>query len=131
MAVKATNQITIVDITDAYNVILTSEAFTFVGNTSGAPAGLKCATQAVAYCGANQCASVIVNSKNIACPTGISAVVEGNGTSAPTITFTTTATIANACEAVIPITVDDITINKKFSFAVAKTGATGLKGDAG
>lgn len=47
MAVKATNQITIVDITDAYNVILTSEAFTFVGNTSGAPAGLKCATQAV------------------------------------------------------------------------------------
>ena len=37
MAVKATNQITIVDITDAYNVILTSEAFTFVGNTSGAP----------------------------------------------------------------------------------------------
>lgn len=131
MAVKATNQITIVDITDAYNVILTSEAFTFVGNTSGAPAGLKCATQAVAYCGSNQCASVIVDSKNIACPTGISAVVEGNGTSAPTITFTTTATIANACEAVIPITVDDITINKKFSFAVAKTGATGLKGDAG
>ena len=131
MAVKATNQITIVDITDAYNVILTSEAFTFVGNTSGAPAGLKCATQAVAYCGSNQCASVIVDPKSITCPTGISAVVEGSGTSAPTITFTTTATITNACEAVIPITVDDITINKKFSFAVAKTGATGSKGDAG
>ena len=42
MAVKATNQITIVDITDAYNGILTSEAFTFVGKTSGAPEGLKC-----------------------------------------------------------------------------------------
>ena len=128
MAIKATNQVTVIDVTDAYNIILTSEAYTFVGNTSGAPAGLKCATQAVAYCGSNQCSSVTVDSKSITCPTGISATVENSGTSAPTITFTTTETITAACEAIIPVTVDGITINKRFSFAVAKAGSTGKNG---
>ena len=65
MAIKATGQVTIIDVTDAYSVILTSEAYTFVGNTSGAPAGLKCATQAVAYCGSNQCSVVNVDQKAI------------------------------------------------------------------
>lgn len=131
MAIKATGQTTIIDVTDAYSVILTSEAFTFVGNTSGAPAGLKCATQAVAYCGSNQCTVVNVDQKAITCPTGISVSVENSGTASPTITFTTTATVTAACEAVIPVVVDGITVNKKFSFAVAKTGQTGQTGATG
>lgn len=131
MAVKSADQITIVDVTDAYSVILTSEAYTFVGGTSGVASGSSCSTQAVAYCGASQCSTVNVTQANITCPTGISAAVTNNGTSAVTITFTTTATISTACEATIPVVVDGITINKKFSFAVAKTGATGAKGDAG
>lgn len=131
MAIKATGQVTIIDVTDAYSVILTSEAYTFVGNTSGAPAGLKCATQAVAYCGSNQCSVVNVDQKAITCPTGISVAVENSGTASPTITFTTTATVTTACEAVIPVVVDGITVNKKFSFAVAKTGQTGQTGATG
>ena len=51
MAVKAASQISLIDVTDAYSVTLTSEAYTFVGNTAGAPSGLSCTTQAVAYCG--------------------------------------------------------------------------------
>lgn len=35
MAIKATAQATIIDITDAYSVMLTSEAYTFVGGTGG------------------------------------------------------------------------------------------------
>jgi hypothetical protein len=54
--------------------------------------------------------------------------VSNNNTVSPTITFKTTATITSACEAVIPITIDDVIITKKFSFAVAKTGATGASG---
>lgn len=131
MAIKSADQITIVDVTDAYSVILTSEAYTFVGNTSGAPSGLTCTTQAVAFCGTNQCSVVNVTAGDIVCPTGISATVSNSGSSAPTITFTTTATITSACEATIPVVVDGITVNKKFSFAVAKTGATGAKGDKG
>lgn len=128
MAIRATGQATIIDVTDAYSIILTSEAYTFPGTTSGASAGQKCATQAVAYCGQNQCPVVVVDAKSIICPTGITAAVTDSGTASPTITFTTTAVITSSCEATIPVTVDGITINKKFSFAVAKTGATGAKG---
>lgn len=131
MAVRATGQMTIIDVTDAYGVTLTSEAYTFVGNTSGAPAGLKCATQAVAFCGSNQCSVVTIDAKSIICPTGISATVENSGTASPTVTFTTTATITTSCEATIPVVTDGITINKKFSFAVAKAGTNGTDGKNG
>ena len=128
MAIKAADQITITDITDAYSVILTSEAYTFVGGTGGAASGAKCSTQAVAFCGSNQCNVVNVNKDDIVCPTGISATVTNSGTKAVTIEFTLTATLANAAEATIPVVVDGITVNKKFSFAVAKAGAQGNPG---
>ena len=128
MAIKASNQISIVDVTDAYSVILTSEAYTFVGGTSGAASGSTCSTQAVAYCGNAQCPNVSVNQEKIVCPAGISASVTNNNTSAPTITFTLSATLSSAAEATIPVVVDGITVNKKFSFAVAKTGSQGAAG---
>ena len=129
MAIKATSQITIIDVTDAYSVMLTSEAYTFVGGTGGVGSGQTCATEAVAYCGTNQCASVSVNAADIVCPTGITATVENSGTSKVKITFKTTATVNAACEATIPVVVDGITMNKKFSFAVARTGNTGATGN--
>lgn len=131
MAVKTADQITIIDVTDAYSVMLTSEAYTFVGGISGVEAGQSCVTEAVAFCGSNQCNTVSVNQNDIVCPTGISAVVENSGTAKVKITFTTTATISAACEATIPVLVDGVTMNKKFSFAVAKTGATGQPGATG
>lgn len=128
MAIKAADQITITDITDAYSVILTSEAYTFVGGTGGATSGSKCSTQAVAFCGSNQCNVVNVNKDDIVCPNGVSAIVTNSGTKAVTIEFTLTSTLASAAEATIPVVVDGITVNKKFSFAVAKTGAQGNPG---
>ena len=128
MAIKASNQISIVDVTDAYSVILTSEAYTFVGGTGGAASGSTCSTQAVAYCGNAQCPNVSVNQEKIVCPAGISAAVTNNNTSAVTITFTLSATLSSAAEATIPVVVDGITVNKKFSFAVAKTGSQGAAG---
>lgn len=108
--------------------MLTSEAYTFVGGTGGVGSGQTCTTEAVAFCGTNQCASVSVNASDITCPNGITATVENSGTSKVKITFKTTATINAACEATIPIVVDGITMNKKFSFAVARTGNTGATG---
>ena len=128
MAIKAADQLTILDVTDAYSVMLTSEAYTFVGGTAGADAGQTCSTEAVAFCGTNQLTSVNVVAADIVCPTGISASVSNSGTSKVKITFTTTATISAACEATIPVTVDGITVNKKFSFAVAKAGMNGQNG---
>ena len=130
MAIKSADQITIVDVTDAYSVILSSESYTFVGGTSGATSG-SCTTEVSALCGSNLCSSVIVSTSDITCPAGISASVDGSGTEKVTITFTLTATLSAACEATIKVHVDGITVNKKFSFAVAKTGATGAPGSTG
>lgn len=126
--VKAADQLTILDVTDAYSVMLTSEAYTFVGGSSGASSGQSCITEAVAFCGSNQCDSVSVSKDAITLPTGISATVENSGTNKVKITFTTTATITAACEATIPVVVDGITVNKKMSFAVAKAGTNGQNG---
>lgn len=128
MAIKAADQLTIIDVTDAYSVMLTSEAYTFVGGTGGVASGQTCTTEVVAFCGTNQCTSVNVTAADIVCPTGISAAVANSGTSKVKITFTTTATISVACEATIPVVVDGITMNKKFSFAVAKAGTNGQNG---
>ena len=125
MAIKASDQASIVDVSDAYSITLTSEAYTFVGGTSGVASGATCSTQAVAFCGTNQCNNVTVDSTKITVPKGISATVSNSGSAAVTITFTTTATISTACEATIPVSVDGITVNKKFSFAVAKAGSNG------
>lgn len=130
MAIKATAQQTLLDISDAYNVLLTSESFTFVGNTSGAPANSTCTTDVVGYLGSTQLTSISVTASEITFKkadgtpaTGVSAAVTNNGTSVVTITFTTTATLTEAIEANIPVHLDDVTYNKKFSMAVAKTGA--------
>lgn len=128
MAVKATAQETVFDLTDAYSIMLTSESYTFNGNTSGVPAGKSCSTQVVSYLGGTPMKS---NISKVTCPTGISVSLKDNNTIAPTITFTTTATVKEDCEASIAVTVDDVTISKKFSFAVAKTGSKGDKGDVG
>lgn len=129
--IKASDQITVIDVTDAYSVVLTSETYTFIGGTSGVAAGQSCSTEVAAYCGQNQCSKVSVTQSAIVCPIGISATVTNNNTSLVKITFKTTATISSACEVTIPIVVDGITIYKKFSFAVAKAGAVGPKGDQG
>lgn len=128
MAVKATAQETVFDLTDAYSIMLTSESYTFNGNTSGVPAGKSCSTQVVSYLGGTPMKS---NISKVTCPTGISVSLKDNNTITPTITFTTTATVKEDCEASIAVTVDDVTISKKFSFAIAKTGSKGDKGDVG
>jgi hypothetical protein len=126
MAIKSADQITIVDITDAYSVMLTSESYTFMGGTDGVASGNSCTTQAVAYCGSTQCQKVKIGT--ITCPTGLSSSVSNNETAAPTITLRTTATLSAACEVIIPVEVDGIVVNKKFSIAVAKTGSSGTNG---
>lgn len=128
MAIKSADQVTIIDVTDAYSVMLTSEACNLTGGSSGVAAGQSCFTEAVAFCGSNQCAGVTVNKNDIVCPSGFSVSVENSGTSKVKITFTTTSTITTNCEATIPVVVDDITVNKKFSIAVSLAGKNGTNG---
>ena len=130
MAVKATNQVDIVDLTDGYAVMMSSESAALVGNTSTANAATV-TTTVYAYCGSEQVAcSVDVTAVTFSGShgNGITVTKDSNATQ-PTLTFSVTAgKVTGNCEATIPVVITDtdITINKKFSFTVSKTGATGV-----
>ena len=126
MAVKAADQVSIIDVTDAYSVILTSEAYTFLGTTSAAKPG-SCTTQVVCMQGVNEVGFKI---GTITCPTGVSASV---GTDGKTVTITASSSMTAAGDVSIPVTINGtgVTITKKFSCALALTGATGATGARG
>lgn len=117
MAVISSDQITLVNVSDAYSVTLSRESYIFIGNADGVPAGKKCTTEVTAYRGKDQCSAITIAEKQIICPKGISATVSGNSTSKVTVTFTTTATITPPCEATIPITVEGNSFTKQFTFS--------------
>ena len=128
MAIKSADQISIVDVTDAYSVILTSEAYTFAGTISAAKAG-STTTQIIAMRGAEQiAASVVVN--EITKPSGVT-VTSNNNATAPTLTIQVSTSVTSGGVVKIPVHIGDITITKEFSFAIAFTGATGQTGDKG
>lgn len=128
MAVIASAQKTLVDLTDAYGVILTSEAYTFPGTTTGAVPG-SCTTQVIAMIG-SEAATATVTASECACPTGVTIAVAANSGS-PIITITAAASLATSGEVTIPIHIGDLTWTKKFGVAVALKGATGDKGNTG
>ena len=132
MAVKATNQVDIVDLTDGYSVMMSSEAVTLVGGTTYANAATA-TTTIYAYCGSSQVACSVTTA-NVTFSgshgNGITVTKDNNSTQ-PTLTFSVAAsTVSGNCEATIPVVITDagVTINKKFSFSVAKTGAQGNAG---
>lgn len=125
MAIKSSDQISIVDVTDAYSVMLTSEAHTFPGTVSAAKAG-STTTQVIAMCGANQVAASVVVSE-ITKPAGITVSVDTD-TTAPTLTIAIAASVTAGGVVSIPVHIGDITIVKKFTFAIAFSGANGTNG---
>ena len=126
MAVKAADQVSIVDVTDAYSVILTSEAYTFLGTTTAAMPG-SCTTQVVCMQGGSEVGFSI---GTITCPTGVSAAV---GTDGKTVTITASSSMTAAGDVSIPVVVTGtgVTITKQFSCGLALTGATGAQGPKG
>lgn len=138
MAIKSSNQITITDITDAYSVILSSESFTIAGGTSGATSG-SCKTNVMAMRGGAALTPSSIGTITFAKADGTSSdVLTANigtlGTSTE-IEFSIVSgkTLSETIEATIPVKLenDTITVNKKFSFSVAKTGSQGQQGPAG
>ena len=129
MAIKASNQVTLVDLTDGFSVVLTNENHTFIGSTSAVNGTQTATTQIVAFCGEEQ---VPCSVGTITCPTGLSAVSDGKSP-APTVTITATSALTAGGSIDIPVTITgtEIVINKKFSYSIAYKGATGAKGDKG
>lgn len=136
MAIKASNQISVIDITDGYSVILTNESHTFIGTTSTVKGTQSAVTQIMAMCGSKQVSCTIgtVTAKgSSSLPAGIS-VVNDKDAMSPTLTITATSAVSSGGTLIIPVQIGDVTINKLFSYTIAytgATGATGAKGDTG
>lgn len=128
MAIKSADQISIVDVTDAYSVVLTSEAHTFPGSTSAALAG-SITTQVIAMRGAEQVAASVTVSA-ITKPSGVTVTSDNDATS-PTLTIAVSTSVTSGGVVKIPVKIGDVTITKEFSFAIAFKGSTGAKGDTG
>lgn len=125
MAIKAVNQIDVIDLTDGYSVVLTSDSHTFLGTTTSVNGTQTTTTQVMALCGSEQVPCTV---GTITCPTGISAVSDGKSPM-PTITVTATSALTKSGTITIPIVVNgDITINKTFSYSIAFKGQTGQNG---
>lgn len=128
MAVKSSNQITLIDLTDAYSVILTNDNHTWIGDTDSVKNTQTTTTQVMALCGSEQVPCTV---GTMSPPTGISAVSDGKSPT-PTITITATSALTSGGSFNIPIIIDGgITLNKVFSWGIAFTGATGAKGSTG
>lgn len=125
MAIKAVNQIDVIDLTDGYSVVLTSDSHTFLGTTTSVDGTQTTTTQVMALCGSEQVPCTV---GTITSPTGISAVSDGKSPT-PTIAITATSALTKSGTITIPIIVNgDITINKTFSFSIAFKGQTGQNG---
>lgn len=127
MAIKASNQVSVIDITDGYSVILTNDSYTFLGDTDSVSTTQSTTSQIVAMRGSEIMSCTM---GEVTCPNGLS-VVSDNKTPSPTLTITATSALTKAGTIDIPVKIGDITIVKKFSFAIAFTGAKGDKGDKG
>lgn len=124
MAIKATAQIDLIDLTDGYSVFLTNDNVTFLGTTSAVNGTQTATTQIMALCGSESVACTV---GTISTPTGISAVSDGKSPS-PTITITATSALTSNGSFTIPVKIGDITISKVFSYAIAFKGSTGAAG---
>lgn len=124
MAVKASNQIDLIDLTDGYSVIMTSESYTFLGTTNSVNGTQSTTTQLMALRGDEQ---VPCSIGTLSPPAGLSAVSDGKSPS-PTVTITATSALKTSGNFNIPVVIGDITINKAFSYSIAFKGTDGQDG---
>lgn len=124
MSIKASNQITLIDLTDGYSVILTNESHTFLGTTNSVNGTQTTTCMIQAMCGSE---IVPCSVGNITAPTGLS-IVSDNKTPNPTLTITATSALKNSGTIVIPVRIGEITISKNFSYAIAFAGTNGSDG---
>lgn len=89
MTVKAVDQTTVVDVTDAYSVILDNEAHTFIGSTSTLGTAQTTTAKITAMLGGSVVAASVTLSE-VTAPSGVTVTKDSDVTS-PTITARTAA----------------------------------------
>jgi hypothetical protein len=129
MAIKSSDQITVVDLTDGYSVNLTNDSFTFAGDKDGKIATQQSTTTVIQALRGDEEPTISVDNSQITKPSGVTTSWNAN---TKTLTITVSTSVASGGVVTIPVVLDgSVTINKVFSFAIAKTGATGETGATG
>ena len=126
MAIKASNQITLIDLTDGYSVILTNENHTFLGDTDSVSGTQTTSCMIQALCG-NEVVDCAVDS--ISAPAGLSIVSDGKKPT-PTLTITATSALTQSGSVIIPVKIGDVVISKTFSYSIAFRGQNGSNGSS-
>ncbi len=130
MAIRTSDQISIVDLTDGYSVNLSTDAFTFAGDTTKVKSTQSFSTTIYGYCGSSA-VTAAVDTSELSLPTGLTVASDGD-TISPTLTFTATTSLTQAILTTfggsvdIPIVLDggDITLHKSVAISIALTGST-------
>lgn len=125
MAQRAADQITLTDLTDGVSVVMSSESYTFPGTATAAIAGST--TTKIQGLVGNTYFAASVNVAAITKPAGVS-VSSDNHATAPTLTISVTNAVTTGGEVVIPVVVDGLTIEKRFSYSIALRGTNGSDG---
>lgn len=133
MAIKASDQISIVDLTDAFTVNLSMDSISLPGGTTTLGSSKTAVVNVTAFCGSTQI-TPSVGTMTFSDSTNVSGVAGSASNYAVPITFTFAAATSAAGTVTIPITVtsgnDTVTIIKTFTYAISFTGAQGNTGPA-
>lgn len=137
MAIKATAQISILDLTDAYSVMLTLDNYTFQGDSNSADPDRDhtFSTQVIAMCGADIVeASVSAARITPAIGSPFDYIIDTtsqqtNGGKSPIVTIRLPGNMADTVTVPgtirIPVTVGNITIDKDIAYSIAYHGGSG------
>ena len=128
MAVKSSDQITIADLTDGYSIMLSMDAITLNGDVSTLGTAQNVTIIVSAYKGGSK---VVPTVGTPTCPTNVTASIGTASDSAIPVTITFGAALAASGKVVLPVSIDDITINKEFAFSIAFKGTPGATGQTG
>ncbi len=134
--VRQAAEVTISDLSDAANVMLTSDAFVFPASKAGAANAGSCSTAAIVTIGATQVDCSVVAGDVVTPHSSVTAsVAKATGSMSPVVTITVTTAFtqdvidANGATVDIPVQFsyqgETVTYHKQFSLALAKTGADG------
>lgn len=128
MAIKSADQITIVDLTDAYSIMLSMDAVSLNGGTTTLGTAQSVTVNVSAFRGSDQLTPTVGTPT---CPTNVTASVGTATNSMIPVTINFAAALNTSGKVTIPVTVDDVSINKEFSFSISFKGQTGGQGPAG
>lgn len=121
MATKASDQITIIDLTDGYTVSLSMDAIALNGGTSTLGTQQQVVVNVSAYRGGEKITPTVGTPT---CPSNVTASVGSASSMVVPVTITFAAALNAAGQVSIPVTVDEVTITKMFSFGISFKGTS-------